>query len=482
MRDKQADTKWPGAADSGASEKRAALKNRPWELFGFGMQYAWVFSAVFGWNLYAYSADAAWACWCRVALLVGMAVAYFTFFLLRKKTPIAKINPQLLMAAGAFGVLGSALLVIPSSGAQMVLILVASALLCGFGSAIMMLDGDVLWAGCRPERAMMHIAPSTLLAIVLYYLISLLPSVVAAGVVCLLPLAGGLILFSTKKGKARSGSYRHIEEDRDLGHRHIIAVSAAALIAGLALGVLSRAGFAESQGLVLEGFLGLAIGAFVAVVLAVRNGPSKFLQQLDGMGMPCLQAGAVVLVALMGAWPDYDVWLGCALILGGYIFSDMGMWLLSAELAFRMRKSASDLLARTACAQWAAMAVGFSAAIVVPDREFLIICVGVAAIILIGVRSYVFTPQAALRLIEARDASASVDILQEAYGIVAERYGLTARETEVFAMLAQGRSGSYIQENLSLSESTVKTHVRHIYDKLGIGGKQELIDLVQREC
>ncbi len=61
---------------------------------------------------------------------------------------------------------------------------------------------------------------------------------------------------------------------------------------------------------------------------------------------------------------------------------------------------------------------------------------------------------------------------------LAETYGLSPRECEVTALLAQGYSQPYIRDQLVLSKSTVATHVRHIYAKLDIHTRQELIDLV----
>lgn len=62
---------------------------------------------------------------------------------------------------------------------------------------------------------------------------------------------------------------------------------------------------------------------------------------------------------------------------------------------------------------------------------------------------------------------------------IASTAGLTTRETEIFFLLAQGRNGAYIQRQLSVSYNTVKTHVAHIYTKLGVHSHQELIDLVE---
>ncbi|MEG0504310.1 MAG: LuxR C-terminal-related transcriptional regulator [Raoultibacter sp.] len=58
-------------------------------------------------------------------------------------------------------------------------------------------------------------------------------------------------------------------------------------------------------------------------------------------------------------------------------------------------------------------------------------------------------------------------------------HGLTARENEIFNLLAQGRNARFIQEKLVVSYNTVKTHVSHIYAKLDVHTHQELIDLVE---
>ena len=68
---------------------------------------------------------------------------------------------------------------------------------------------------------------------------------------------------------------------------------------------------------------------------------------------------------------------------------------------------------------------------------------------------------------------------EAACAAVAEKHRLTARETEVFELLARGRTSPVIQEKLVLSHNTVKTHVRHIYAKLDVHSQQELISMVE---
>lgn len=76
-------------------------------------------------------------------------------------------------------------------------------------------------------------------------------------------------------------------------------------------------------------------------------------------------------------------------------------------------------------------------------------------------------------------AESPEDLFQARCERIAEEYRLTPREIEVFAMLARGRNREYIQEKLVVSRNTVKAHVRHVYEKLGIHSHQELIDLVE---
>lgn len=50
---------------------------------------------------------------------------------------------------------------------------------------------------------------------------------------------------------------------------------------------------------------------------------------------------------------------------------------------------------------------------------------------------------------------------------------LTDRESEVLALLARGRSNRSIAQELSISDVTVRTHVSHILDKLGVSNRVE---------
>lgn len=56
-----------------------------------------------------------------------------------------------------------------------------------------------------------------------------------------------------------------------------------------------------------------------------------------------------------------------------------------------------------------------------------------------------------------------------------EKLGLTARELEVVRLIAQGNSNTEIAAKLFVSDATVKTHINHIFSKLGARDRSQVI-------
>lgn len=122
-----------------------------------------------------------------------------------------------------------------------------------------------------------------------------------------------------------------------------------------------------------------------------------------------------------------------------------------------------------------------------PDAEVagvvvLVLCFGLVALALVPQGASSRAPSPGASDGEGTASEAPEDSLSRRACRIGAAHGLSPRECEVFAMLAQGRSGPFICKRLVIAESTVKTHTARIYAKLGVHSKQELIDLLEKDA
>ena len=68
-----------------------------------------------------------------------------------------------------------------------------------------------------------------------------------------------------------------------------------------------------------------------------------------------------------------------------------------------------------------------------------------------------------------------VEAFQKKPGSSASGDGLTEREEEILAFLAEGLSNKEIADRVNISYDTVRAHLRHIYEKLHVRGRTEAV-------
>ncbi len=59
---------------------------------------------------------------------------------------------------------------------------------------------------------------------------------------------------------------------------------------------------------------------------------------------------------------------------------------------------------------------------------------------------------------------------------IADEFKLSAREFEILELLGQGFTAQGIAKRMVISPYTVQTHIKHIYQKMGIHSRTELLD------
>ena len=220
----------------------------------------------------------------------------------------------------------------------------------------------------------------------------------------------------------------------------------------------------------LGGLIGGALLIASALLLLKKN-PADYLYQI---AIPILALGLVTMPLLTsGIAAAPPILLACS----SYFY---GLLWLFVVLAQRDSNASITRLAALSffCFQ-AGQLAGTALVATVPDAAG-----GVYAISTIAL----FTVVILLVLFFSRQRKTESDLLRKAEQVrfesgcerVGELYGLTQRERETFRMLALGVSAKQIAKRLVLSENTVKTHVRHIYQKLDIHSKSELEGVLRK--
>ena len=82
--------------------------------------------------------------------------------------------------------------------------------------------------------------------------------------------------------------------------------------------------------------------------------------------------------------------------------------------------------------------------------------------------------------IESQSVSNVVQVVQQLAATIPQpahsrnRFGLTARETEIISFITQGCMNRDIASSLSITEETVKRHLTNIFNKVGMSNRLEL--------
>ncbi len=358
--------------------------------------------------------------------------------------------------------------------------------LLGFGDVLIVL----LWArvsATLPLRTVyLFVLLCNVISLVVYLVVTLLPddtSVPVAAVLFVVSVVGASRAIASREQRQWEYS-RPVFDHAMRGIAQPLAGTAILFFMG---GLMQQISLQAEQP--LEEFQHMSLITSAIVILALLL-PALLIKRPLNMGrmyalaIPLSAAGFLLLPL---------VWSGVSgiansLVQLGSMVANIVLWCVLADMS-RDTKLPPILLfapafACTNIAQFAGTLVGFLNADTLQQGHLVLTTVAlVAAYLLFMVGLFLFRDKSTKGVeLESQAGITQVDaLLLRRSEEVSARYQLTAREGEILLLLAQGYTITVISEKLFVSENTVKSHVKSIYQKLDIHSRTDLLKLVNEE-
>ena len=472
---------WDAALGERLSLKRVA---------GAALQWLWMLMMFYSIVPYGYSSDVRGSLYTSLLIsLVAMVVTMlFVAVIVRRERVCA--NRSIVLGAALMMAAGSVLTPFsdPTTPFGM-LALGLSAVMTGTGSAVLFLCWIELEAGVGGRLALVELAASLCAAFVLGFLMMAGPPLFMIGVIACLPVLSAVMLRRCSGDTPEQAK----RSDQPLS-RQTAALFAKALAGAVLIGVLMGffdvvSGFKtyEVQDifgmfLFVAGFGGSLVICLIAVFL---HRDSIFFSYRVSMLMLCLGCLSTPFLADNNTYSN-------ALIFGGYHCFVLVLCVVCIDVSSSFRVSPARAIGLGFVALYGGETVG---SLVAHSLEAtgvsmfdLTLVTLVAVSLLFIAHLFLFTETDLVKIgigevsvVGAPPREGAEEAPEAAFvdpcALIAERFALSPRETDVLPLLLEGRTISRIQETLFISAGTVSTHIRHIYQKTGVDNRQELIDL-----
>lgn len=221
--------------------------------------------------------------------------------------------------------------------------------------------------------------------------------------------------------------------------------------------------------------------SFTIAVFAMRRSEKLKFTFLYRMLTPLIIASVILVLTLESGSQQYE-----AIVIGiSWAFFRVFTWTLWCNIARRSSTSAAVIFALgqitlTSCSTLAQLVVDNVLPVVNISFPVLIsILIAIAVCTSAFVMSESDISQFFSRRKSSKKKSAeSEESFEHCAHLAAAEYELSKREEEIALLVMKDKNNTIIQEQLCITESTLRTHLRNIYGKTSVHSRNELIGLL----
>ena len=227
-------------------------------------------------------------------------------------------------------------------------------------------------------------------------------------------------------------------------------------------------------------YAGIAVSCSIAIAAARRVEKFDFAL-LYRLTTPLIVGSVIIVLVLESGYQQYE-----AFAIGiSWSFFRIFSWTLWCSIASRTRLSSACVFAvgQIALSIFATLAYLFCND-VLPHIDASL-TVMAAAVLLVAILNSIFVMSESdvLRFFRRKTTAQRQREMEEISPTAcvekaAAEFGLSKREEEIAVLVMESKNNAVIQNQLCITESTLRTHLRNIYGKASVHSRQELIDLL----
>ncbi len=360
---------------------------------------------------------------------------------------------------------------------------VPAVVLGGFGIALVILLWSELYGCLNPFRVALYYSASMIVAALVVYLCRGLADPWLAVVTTLLPvvsLAWAAAGFRTLP----SGELPSTHPTRfSFPWKIVLLMAVYAFAYGLQEPSMYQSTFGPHSA-----FGTLAVAAIVFVGVIARGGKFDF-DIIYRIALPLMVAAFLILPSVgplsravsdfctSASYAAFSILIMLIMANLSYRYGMSALWLFGIERGVRALFS---LFGRQAEQLLESPALGFSGS---QETESALVIIMVVAATMILFSEKELSSRWGITFLGGHDTPGDTAIVKKQElanrcQSLANEHGLSPREEEVLLLLAQHKTVGTIERELFIANGTVKTHIRHVYRKLDVHSRDELIDLL----
>ncbi len=421
---------------------------------------------------------------------VVLIVMLILFALFERRIGSLSHHPSVMGSACAASVVGAVLsILVTNEYLPETVLSFVSGILLGYAMAVLTLAWAEVYGRLQSGRVFLFGAISLMVAGALFALImqSDLPIRIASTII--VPVIGFGLCHLSSRYVGQEDISAHSKVRYRFPWKPVVIMAVCGLAAAFIDMTLYMIGSVSMEGSEMSALVDLAVGIVLVLIIVISRQHLRPLM-VAVIAFISMIAG-VLAIAFIGADASYA---SATLVEASSVLMTFFTYALLANICYRHGVSSLWLFGFAIAVHAVMKHLGGIVYLILPDLSetmdsaLNLTLMAVAALIATGVvillwmseRS--FNSNWAIERIDLREGARVETERERLLGSchdIAARYDLTERERTILEMVIAGMSYQEISQSLLLSPNTIKTHKRHMYNKLGVHSRTEVIELVR---